>query len=242
MQLLMLTILSSSVVLTVSAAAASASPRQAYRETFTSQRPGVPTGAVLKVDWLGAHPGAKPHTITSDVFSLARGAKYDFSVPAKCKATDAQLMAHGASACPRKSKVAYGEVDLDTGAALGPVPRIVKTSLTVFNGGAGKLISLATTTNLPLSISTVDRSKVRGTSITTKNPELPGSPPPDMFVAVKRDRIHFLNITRGTGKHRRGFITTPPTCPRNRWWINRATFSYHDKVTKHASSRSRCRP
>jgi hypothetical protein len=222
------------------APAAGASSRQRYSETFTTTRPGAPSGAFLKVDWLGNHHGEKPHTIIDDIFKLAPGARFDFSVPAICRATDAQLERKGPSACPRASKVAYGEVDLDIGETVWVIPRIIKTRLTTFDGGPGKLISLAETTNIGITIRTVDRSTVRGTAITTKNPDLPGFPPPDAFVAVKADRIHFLSIAKGAGKSRRGFLTTPPRCPAGGAWINTATFRYHDRVTTHASSRSRC--
>ena len=227
-------------ILAVIAPTAGASPRERYSETFTSASPGVPSGAFLSVDWLGARRGEKPHTLIDDIFALAPGARFDFSVPAVCRATDAQLESRGPAACPKASEVAFGTVSLDMGASVWVLPRIIETRLTTFDGGPSKLISLAETTNIGFTIRTVDRSTVRGTAITTKNPELPGFPPPDDFVAVKSDRVHFLSIAKGTGRSRRGFLTTPPTCPASGAWINTSTYRYHDGITTHASSRSRC--
>jgi len=224
--------------------AGTVAPRQSYQETFTTDKPNTPTGMVLKVDWLGNQPGEKPPTITQDVFTFAAGSKLDFSVPAICKATDAQLERRGPSACPRTSMVGGGTVDLDTGKSVWLIPRIVKTRAWIFDGGAGKLITLAQTTNLPtpIPIRFVDRGTVSGTSITTMNPALPGFPPPDNFVAVKRDRIRFFVVTKGSGANRRGFLTTPPSCPAGGQWMNVASFSYHDGVTQQASSASACTP
>jgi hypothetical protein len=224
------------------AATAVAAPRQMMEMTFDGTRPGVPTAATLKVDWLGDHPGEKPHSITDDVFTFARGSKFDFSVPDKCRATDTQLESRGPSACPRGSKVARGEIDLDIGKAIWLIPRIVKTRIAVFNGGGGELITVATVTNVPLGVPlrVVDRSSVDGRSIATENPATPGFPPPDNFVAVKRDRIYFLKVVKGSGENRRGFLTTPQRCPQSGSWINKGTFNYHDDVTQHASTPSPC--
>jgi hypothetical protein len=226
----------------VPAVPAAAAPRQTMDMTFSNTRPGAPTGATLKVDWLGDNPGEKPHSITDDVFSFARGSKFDFSVPKRCKATNAQLERHGASACPKASKVAGGEIDLDLGKPTWLIPRVIKTHVTVLNGGGGVLIDIARATNIPfpLPIRVVDRAPVEGTSITTENPPTPGFPPPDRFVAVKRDRIYFKKIVEGSGDNRRGFLTTPGRCPSGGEWVNTGTFHYHDGITQHISSPSPC--
>lgn len=225
-----------SVLVATAPSVAAAPPRQKYSEVFTTTRAGAPTGALLKVDWLGDRPGEKPHSIVDDVFSLAPGARFDFSVPAVCTASDADLEAAGGAACPKASEVAYGEVDLDQGQAANGFPRIVRTELTTFDGGPGKLISLAVTLNTGKPISTVDRSTVTGTDIVTQNPPLPGSSPPDPFVAVRSDRIHFLAISKGG----HGFITTPRTCPASGTWTNRAVFQYHGGAAVRATSTSPC--
>jgi hypothetical protein len=222
------------------AGTAAAAPRHRYAvnyvETFNTAHPNTPTGVFLKSEWLGDRPGEKPHTITDDIFGLDPGARFDFSVPAVCHATNEQLLLKGAAACPRASEVAFGEVDLDIGAAVLIFPRILRSHVTVFNGGPGKLIDLAVSFNTGIPIPAVDRPTVTGTGIFTKNPALPGVPPPDKFVAVKSDLFHFFKITKG-GK---GFIMTPPTCPASGFWTNTLVSHYHRGKTNTVSSRSPC--
>lgn len=225
----------------VLAGTAAAAPHRSYAvkyvETFNTTHPNTPTGVFLKSEWLGDRPGEKPHTITDDIFRLDRSARFDFSVPAVCHATDRQLYLNGTAACPRASEVASGEVDLDIGASVWIFPRIVRSHVTVFNAGPGKLIDLAISFNTGFPIPAVDRPTVTGTGILTKNPTVPGVPPPDKFVAVKSDLFHFFKITKGG----RGFITTPRTCPAGGFWTNTLFSRYHGGKTNTVSSRSPCR-
>jgi hypothetical protein len=219
---------------------AAAAPRHSYAvkyvETFNTTHPNTPTGVFLKSEWLGDRPGEKPHTIVDDIFGLASGARYDFSVPAVCHATDEQLYLNGAAACPKASQVAKGVVELDIGKSVWILPRIIKTNVTVFNAGPGKLIDLAISSNTGIPIPSVGRPTISGTGILTKNPAVPGFPPPDKFVAVKSDVFHFFKITKA-GK---GFITTPPTCPASGFWTNSLFSRYHGGKTNTVTSRSRC--
>lgn len=208
----------------------------AYTETFNSTHPNTPTGVFLKSEWLGDRPGEKPHTIVSDIFGLDPGARYDFSVPAVCHATDEQLYLKGAAACPRASQVAHGEVDLDVGASVWILPRVLRSHVTVFDAGPGKLIDLAISFNTGIPIPSVGRPTVVGTGIVTDNLALPGVPPPDKFVAVKSDLFHFFKIAKGG----RGFITTPRTCPAGGYWTNTLFSRYHGGFSNTVSSHSPC--
>ncbi len=224
----------------VLAGAAGAAPRRSYAvdyvETFNTTHPNTPTGVFLKSEWLGDRPGEKPHTIIDDIFRLDPGARFDFSVPAVCRATDEQIYLKGAAACPRASRVASGEVELDIGASVWILPRVLRSHVTVFNAGPGKLIDLAVSFNTGIPIPSVGRPTVTGTGIFTENLALPGVPPPDKFVAVKSDLFHFFKITKG-GK---GFITTPRTCPASGFWTNTLFSRYHGGKTNTVSSRSPC--
>ena len=153
-----------------------------------------------------------------------------------CHATNRQLYLKGATACPRASRVAFGEVDLDIGASVFIFPRVIRSHVTVFNGGPGKLIDLAVSFNTGIPIPAVDRPTVTGTGILTENPTLRGVPPPDKFVAVKSDLFHFFKIT----KNGRGFITTPRTCPASGFWTNTLFSRYHGGNSNTVSSRSPC--
>lgn len=220
------------VLAATAAPAALAKPRQSFSIAFTTTTPGMQAGAFLKADWFGDRPGEKPHSIIDDVFTFASGTTLDFSAVPRCRATDRQFLLRGVAACPKASRVAVGTIDLDAGKAVWHVPRIIRTRATVFVSGPGRLVTLAVTNILGLAIPVVDRATVTGTSIVTKNPATPGFPPPDPYVAVKQDRIRFLN---------NGFITTPPTCP-DGGWIHRATFRYRKGHTERLTSVSPCTP
>lgn len=222
--------------------AAAAKPRQTLDMQFTSSRPGAPTGASVNPTWLSDHPGEKPHTITSDSFTFAKGAKLDFSVPTKCTATDQQLVNRGPSACPKSSRVGEGEVDLDMGRPVWILPRIIKTHVALLSGGPNEIINVFRVTNVPLGfpLRVIDRGDVNGRTLSAENQLMPGFPPPDKYVAVKFDRLNFFRIVRGRGDNRRAFLVTPPRCPTSGEWTNTASFTYVDDVTQHASSPSPC--
>jgi hypothetical protein len=224
------------------AGATPAKPRQTLDMHFTSTRPGAPTGAKVNPTWLSDNPGEKPHTITSDSFTFAKGAKLDFSVPTKCTATDQRLVNRGPSACPKSSRVGEGEVDLDLGKAVFFLPRIVKSHVAMLSGGPNQIITLFRVRNVHLGfpIRVVDRGTVDGLTLSAENQLIPGVPPPDKYTAVKRDRLNFSKIVKGHGDNRRSFLTTPPRCPANGVWTNTASFTYVDHVTQTASSASPC--
>jgi hypothetical protein len=224
------------------AGASAAKPRQTLDMRFTKTSPGTPTGAKVNPTWLSDRPGEKPHTITFDSFTFAKGAKLDFSVPTKCMATDQQLVNRGPSACPKSSRVGEGEVNLDMGKSVWILPRIIKTHVALLSGGPGEIINVFRVTNIPLGfpLRVIDRGDVNGRTLSAENQLTPGFPPPDDYVAVKFDRLNFFRIVKGKGDNRRSFLTTPPRCPASGEWTNTATFEYVDHVTQHASSPSPC--
>lgn len=227
----------------VTVGAAGAMPRQKLDMQFKNTRPGAPTAATVNPTWLGDHPGEKPHTITADSFTFAKGSKLDFSVPTKCTATDKRLVNRGPSACPKSSRVGEGTVELDMGKPVWILPRIIKTHVALLSGGPHQIINVFRVTNVPLGfpIRVIDRGDVNGRTLSAKNQLTPGFPPPDNYVAVKFDRLNFFRIVKGQGANRRAFLTTPPRCPASGEWTNTASFDYVDHVTQHASSASPCK-
>ena len=67
-------------------------------------------------------------------------------------------------------------------------------------------------------------------------PPVPGSPPPDPFLAVKRVRVTLDSATREVDGRTQAFITTPAVCPPARRWLAEASFAYRDGVTQTAAS------
>ena len=206
--------------------------------TFTTTAPGLPSGMNLSIDYRNPEdPEGKPHAIQKLVLRLARGSKIDTGVPEQCKASDAEFAEQGADACPPESKLGVGNTEFDSGGATQP--RIVQTDVTMFNNEA-QLILFFETTNQPMQIRVAARSRIEDATITTEVPPIPGSPPPDPYLATKKVREAFETVTRGSGDSVRSYVTTPATCPASGYWTNTLELTYRNGVSQTVPSRSPC--
>ena len=149
------------------------------------------------------------------------------------RASDAQLVAQGATACPAGSRLGSGRLDTDTGSAV-LIPRYVENKVTTFNA-EGEVIVLAESSEPPTRA--VSRAKIEGASITTQVPPLPGNPPPDPYTAFKRLRIASEAAIRAG----RAYARTPPGCPSAGYWTNTVILIYRDGRREDLKSRSPCR-
>ena len=225
-------------VLGVAGAAAGegAGDRQTFEASFTTSQPDSPTGLHEAIEYVNpSNRRAKPFAVRKVVLRLAPGADIDTSVPARCRASDAQLIAQGASACPRASRVGGGEVDLDSGFP-GP-GRIVRTDVLLFNSEEELILLLEEEQS---GQRTVSRADVRGRTFRTTVPPLPGGPP-DGFTAIKRVRLDIRSIAERRGPGVAGYLETPSSCPARGAFVNEATFTYRDGVEQSERSASRCR-
>jgi hypothetical protein len=169
------------------------------------------------------------------VIELAPGTAIDTSVPARCEASNGELMANGAEACPTTSKVGAGEIDLDTGFP-GPA-RVLQYQVTLLSN-KGEVILLLESKSEPRS-RVVARSVIQGRTITTEVTPVPGGPP-DGFVAVKRARLKLEPRSSGQGTSRRSYVATPDSCPANGLWTNKVTFTYRDGASYPVTNPSPC--
>src|SRR3954471_23928023 len=209
-------------------AVAGGGSRQTASIIFDSGRPGQSTGTRLAIDYVNPDdPAAKPPAVQTVVIRLAAGAHIDTSAPGRCGASDQELMASGAGVCPAASRVGAGELDADTGTA-GPA-RVLQNDVVLLNN-SGELILLLESKSRPTT-RLVARGVVKGGTITSQVPPLPGGPP-DGFVAIKRVRLRT--------DPRPGYVTTPPSCPSSRAWTNTISFTYRDDVTQTTANRSPC--
>ena len=224
------------------AALASAGPavaqvRQTSRFAFDTDRPGAPAAVTLEIDYSNpSDPDAKPYAVQTVVETLAAGARIDTAVPERCGASDAELMARGAAACPEGSRVGIGELDLDSGVP-GP-GRIVSNRVTEFNN-TDQLILLL---EQPNGTRAVSRSPISdgGRTLRSDSPPLPGGPP-DGYTAVKRVRVKLDRITATRDGVTRAYVTTPAECPASGAWLNTVSFSYRDGVKQTVPTQSACR-
>ncbi|HYU61969.1 MAG TPA: hypothetical protein VEK39_14515 [Solirubrobacterales bacterium] len=212
------------------AAYADEGSRQDASLLFTETHPGTATGLELAIDYVNpADPAAKPPAVRRVVTELAPGARFDTGVPALCAASDAELMALGASACPAESVVGGGAVTLDTGLP-GPA-RFITSDVTLLNN-TDELIFLFTDRQSGGRL--VTRSQVGERTVDSAVPFLPGTPPDG--AAVDTVDLTIFAISSESGN----YVTTPPKCPRRGFWVNSVHFTYDDGVTQTVTTQSPC--
>jgi hypothetical protein len=123
---------------------------------------------------------------------------------------------------------------------VGASPRVIENRLSLFNNER-QLVLLTESTNAPGGpLRTASRTAVGERSFTTQVPPLPGFPPPDPFLAIKRVRIMLRALPTRVGRRRAAYIKTPPMCPASGGWVNAATFTYRDGEAQTVESRSPC--
>jgi hypothetical protein len=213
--------------------------RQEASFTLTEQRPGRATAERFAFDYVNPDdPEAKPPAVRRVVTVLPRGAAYDPSVPGSCTASDAELIAQGAAACPADSAIGGGVVTVDTGFP-GP-GRIVTADVEFFNNETdadGEFIFLNTVRGS--SARTVIRADVDGRRTITDAGMLPGTPPDGG--AIDTVDLTVAEVSRKIEGERRNYVTTPPRCPKRGHWNTRVHFTYADGVTQTVKSASECK-
>jgi hypothetical protein len=220
-------------MLLFASAADAAGSRQTASYALTTTSPGTPTGFNFSVDWQNpSDPDGKPFALKSLVIHFPAGTKFDTSVPDRCTATDAELYAEGAAACPPGSQVATGSVLTDTGST-AVFPRYVPNQVWEFNN-TGQVITLAESTNPPTRA--VGRATLTNDSFSSTNTPFPGEPPPEPFTAFKSLRLSGPAIVRDGN----AYALTPPTCPSSGEWTITMTFGYFDGVSQTVDSESPC--
>jgi hypothetical protein len=212
-------------------AAAASEPKVTYDDTFTTPTPGASAGRIFNDSFADAgDPHAKPPPVSHFHLQLPPGAHFDTFAVAQCTASDAQLLAQGASACPAASRVG-GEVFVgDTGF---PEPnRYITADVDFLNEKDGLIV--------------VSRDRATGGRLVTHGvvgpnsedldvPMLPGTPP-DGATDVREE----ARFTPASGPTGRAYLTTPPTCPAVGYWVLRATYTFRDGTVRAKESRSSC--
>lgn len=223
------------VALAAQASAVSGPQRQTYSDRFTTDAPGASTGRTYAIDYFNPDdPGGKPHAFSHLHLELAEGARFDTSAIPQCGASDAELIAAGASACPPESKVGKDETVLDTGFS-GP-GRYFTIDFAFFNN-EDELILLATVRENGARV--VVRGQIGQNTLDIENPMVPGTPPEGAAAKSQRGQFDPRSTVRD-GKQA-NYLTTPPTCPKSGFWVNRITYTYRDGIKQAAESKSPCK-
>jgi hypothetical protein len=208
--------------------------RQTAAATFTADRPDAASGTHVLIDYRNPDdPNGKPPAVRRVVIVLPRHTRIDPSVPGSCTASDAELMASGAAACPENSAIGGGVVTVDTGVP-GP-ERILTADVEFFNNASdpnGEFIYLNTIRDS--GARTVIRANAKRRRLVTDAGMLPGSPPDGGAIDTVDVKVHRLKTSAGA------YLTTPPRCPRSGPWRGRIRFTYADDVRQAVPERFGC--
>jgi hypothetical protein len=204
-------------------ATATAAARVEYRDAFTTRTPGTPSGRIFHDKFFDAgDASAKPPPVQHVHLTLPEGGRFDTSAVPLCTASDAELMAEGATACDPKSQVGSEVYSFDTGVD-GP-NRLVTNDIAFLNN-TDELIILSTERQSGARV--VVRGKLTRNTLDFELPPLPGTPP-DGGADRQEDGTYPAT----------GWLTTPPTCPASGAWTFRVDYTFRngEKVTKTSDS------
>jgi hypothetical protein len=212
-------------LLVAACAAASAAPAAAepvsgihatLEQSFTTTKPGTPSGFTFHGRYHAAgDPGGPPPYMRKMVSYNTAGIRYDTSVPERCTASDIELAARGAAACPEGSKLGGGTTWTSF---MGGPPQ--ESEMELFNN-ANEQIILARS---PLVV-TVARGRIHPDGSVefaspTCYPSVPGTTCPADTVLQLESKMTAPPYVRDG----RSYMTTPARCPKSGSWLTPIRF------------------
>ena len=213
-------------------AQAAGGDRQDATVGFAQTRPGVVTGDFFRLTVKDrSDPNGKPPAIRRIVEVFPRGTTGDPRAIPSCSASDAELMAQGTSACPRRSHFGDGSAELVSG--FGPPLDPIELDVQAIFTGHGEA-NLATERRTGARF--VTHTKFEGKKAITDIPPQPGGPP-DGQTVLRRTALTFHPQVSKNG---RAFVSTPSRCPASGKWRFRLLFTYADGVTQEENPTSPC--
>jgi hypothetical protein len=221
-------------------AAPASGPRQEVDQSFTTKRPGAATGIGFDGRYHGVgDPESNPPFLRRMVFKSPRGFRYDTSVPERCTASDAELSAFGPAACPTGSRIGDGKTQ---GIFFFPFSDQVFDRYThnihLFNNKDEQIILVESEGY------TVVRGKIGpANTITLDTTTCFPAPPPGQSCAD--DYIMQLGTQSFIPRYVKdghSYATTPPRCPKRRYWRTTIHFEWTDGNVDDVVSRQPCKP
>jgi len=205
-------------------------PHEVVTSEFTTTQPGTPTGMhyVGRYHAAGDPEGEPPYMRRMQ--SRTRGLRYDTTVPERCTASDVELALRGPDACPAGSRIGGGTAD---GRFMGQDSEL---TLDAFNNTGEQIFVIRS----PF-VATIARGRIAddGTvtfASPTCYPALPATGcPADTALQLGSD-VTFPTLIRDG----RGYMTTPPTCPRTGHWRTPIRFWWADGTEDTVVTRQPC--
>jgi hypothetical protein len=233
MRHVMLAVVAAIALSAIAAPAVAEPPRLAkYVDRFTTDRPGASSGRHAETDLVNpADADGKPASFSHVRVEFARGTVVDTRAVPRCSASDAELMASGASACPPPTRVGKGQIDLDTGVP-GPGRHLLID--VVFVNADHQLVFV--TTQRSNGARVILRGHYsHGNRLDVDVPLVPGTPPDG---AAETHELIDLAARSSGGK---AYMRTPRNCPRSGRWTNAVTYTFRDGVTQTFKTHTPCR-
>jgi hypothetical protein len=228
-------------------AAASAQPANGPRETvnqsFTTSRPGTPTGMRFSGRYhaAGDRKGEPPY-MRRMTFYPPKGLHYDTNVPDRCTASDAELSLRGPAACPAGSRIGGGTTE---GLFYEPVGHAFLFDhyvhhVDILNNASEQIILVQS------EGWTVVRGKLHADNSLEFNPTTCFPAPPvgecaDDYVKQLGSTTFMPKYTKRSRGRVRSYVTTPPRCPASGSWKSVIRFWWKDGTTDAVTTRQPCR-
>ena len=200
-------------------------PREDIEQSLTTTAPNAPTG----LNWTGRYhaagdPSQPPPPMRKMVFYSAPGMTINTNVPEKCTATDAELSLRGPAACPPGSKLGQGTAD---GIFYYPFSDQVfdqfHHNLYIFNN-TNEQILLVESEGYTVQRGIVHPDSSIEFNTTTCFPASPTGQCPDDYIVQLGSTSAVPAYTNAAGS----YATTPPTCPRSKYWTSSVSFWWTD--------------
>jgi hypothetical protein len=218
-------------------------PREDIDQSFTSTKPGTPTGASWKGTYhaAGNKRGTPPYMLKM-IFYPPKGMRYDTNVPAKCTAPDAVLQVMGPNACPPGSLIARGSTQ---GIFYQPIGHAFE-----FDRFDHKIYVMNNTNEQIILVEAEGYAVVRGKvrpdgSQVFVNPTCFPEPPTgcvDDYVLQTGSASKLARYTRAVNGAVKSYATTPQACPRSGYWRSVVKFWWKGGAVDSVVTKQPCRP
>ena len=206
------------VALAAAPGGAVAGERADFEFELAGRAPDAPSALTLHLRYKAAgDPDAKPSPIRHVQLDFPAGTRFELGAVPACTASDADLQARAAEACPPASRIGGGTLVAITGAGAPADP--FEADATVFNAPGG-FVELVTDRGSGRTLG-FDRAQVDGARATFAPPVTPGGPP-DGETAVRQIDLRF-DVP--------AYVRTPPACPADALWRGSGTFTFADGIT-----------
>jgi hypothetical protein len=212
-------------------------PHETIDQQFTTTQPNAPSGFSFDGTYHAAgDPGTYPPYMRRMISYNPPGLRFDTSVPERCSASDIELAAFGAAACPAGSRLGGGTTSTSF---LGGPPST--TEVDFFNNTNEQIILARS----PV-LATVARGQIHPDgSVEFASPTcFPSLQPlgcPVDTVLQLSSSITVPPYTRPSDGIVRSWLTTPPKCPRAGHWQTRFTLWWADGSVDTVVTRQPCK-